>query len=222
MNLAVVCLCLASHVVTFASAGFPFPNHLDMASTKHDELNHGLRRRRRLATTVSGTCTFFNSFTSTTTCVEFRGNWTSTFMQTACQQLTGTLQEASSSTQTDLSCPIPSNLAGYCLVAQFGLEAASPLPGACDSNRNVCVSSLNGTWEPSSACGGTASNTTTTDDDYATNNDDESSTGGNVTGAFPDFDESTGQDDSSGASRLGMLSKLRTGALLASLIMLAV
>ena len=98
----------------------------------------------------------------------------------------------------------------------MGLEAASPLSGDCDSNRNICVSSLEGTWEPASSCGG--NNNTTTDD--AT--DDEPSTGENVTGAFPDFGDSTGQDDTSGSpSRFESVSKLVIGMVLASLLSMA-
>ncbi|GKY99024.1 hypothetical protein MPSEU_000858100 [Mayamaea pseudoterrestris] len=166
------------------------------------------RWRRLQETTVAGTCSFYNSFLSNTICVEFRGDsWSSSTMQTACQQLTGTLVESSSAASSDVSCPIPSNLAGYCLIAQSGLMAASPLPGDCNGNQNLCETTLQGTWEAAGACGGTGGavnddDSSVTGSNNATNGNDGST---NVTGAFPDFENSSNsnQDESSGSSLFG-------------------
>ena len=136
--------------------------------------HHHYRYLQTTTYTTSGTCSFLNSFTSSLECVTFRGdNWTPETMQLACNELTGTL-----TTSTTSECPVPSDLAGYCIVSQSGLEAASALSEDCDGSQNLCENILQGTFEPASACGGGADslpatsapgNTTETDGESAGN-----------------------------------------------------
>jgi hypothetical protein len=166
---------------------------LTMAFNENQDLNQeaehrGLRRQdahqlehRQLAPVIAGTCTFFNTYTSTMTCVEFRGtNWTSATLQAGCQQLKGSLIDATFTVnKVVLPCPLPSTgFAGYCTVSYAGLLGAAPLGGDCTTNRNLCQGTLKGNFQASTACGGTLAVASAPSAPVNNNHS-------NVTGAFP-------------------------------------
>ena len=156
---------------------------------------------RYLQTTAltSGTCAFFNSFSNSLECATFRGdNWTTETMQLACNGLTGTLTASTTS-----KCPVPSDLAGYCIVSQSGLEAASALSGECEGTQNLCESMFQGTFEPASKCGGDGSDAPSATESPTYDGDRDE----NVTGAFPDFgDDNSGVEGDGESSSLAVVS----------------
>lgn len=107
--------------------------------------------------TIAGSCSYTNTWTGQSACLELRGDaWTAESMQARCDL------ETESTLTAAAPCTLPTNLGGWCsVVGDDGALEVNPLALSgsmdCTQLKNTCETFISGTFEAAAGCGASTS-----------------------------------------------------------------